>query len=202
MYGLSTSGIERRGLVETDSPSGTFGVSDRAYALSYARAFPAAGLSFGATAKFVDSTIDSTRATALTYDGGAQWRGESGSLGAGVRGLGGSLRYRSASDPLPTTPFAGGAWRPTRDWLLTAEANAPSGEGLALGFGVERGWEPFKGVKARLRGGYNTGLNDAGGLAGAGLGAGVGWRSAELDFAWTPGGVLGDSLRYSILVRF
>ncbi|PIR19382.1 MAG: hypothetical protein COV48_02310, partial [Elusimicrobia bacterium CG11_big_fil_rev_8_21_14_0_20_64_6] len=102
VYSLSASGIERRGLVETDTPSGTFAASDRAYALSYGWNAPGTSVAFGGTAKFVDSALDSARATALTWDGGFLWKGDRRTAGAGVRGFGGKLRYSAVSDPLPT----------------------------------------------------------------------------------------------------
>lgn len=202
VYGLSANDIERRGLVETDAPSGRFALSDRAYALSYGWSVPGAGLSAGASAKFVDSALDSARATALTFDAGLLWRGETLSLGAGGRNVGGKLRYVAVADPLPRSLYAGVGWRPRPDWLLCAQLEQPAAEALALGFGAERRWTPSAALEAFLRGGYNTGRADAGGLAGASLGFGLGWRSLRFDFAWSPAGPLGDVLKYSLLVRF
>ena len=76
--------------------------------------------SFGGTAKLVDSALDTARATALTFDAGALWKGEKASFGGGVRNFGGKLRYRSQSDPLPSSYWAGGGWRPREDWLASA----------------------------------------------------------------------------------
>ena len=50
--------------------------------------------------------------------------------------------------------------------------------------------------------GYDSARSDPGGLAGASLGAGVVWRSLQFDLAWSPGGALGDTFQYSLLVRF
>ncbi len=202
VYGLSASGIERRGLVETDAPSGTFASSDRAYALSYGYNLAGTNLAFGGTAKLVDSALDTARATALTWDGGALWKGERASAGAGVRGFGGSLKYARVSDPLPTVYYAAGSYRPREGWLLAAQLELPKHDGMSFGFGVERRWIPAPGLSAAVRGGLNTARAEAGGLAGASFGFGVGWRAMEIDFAWSPSGALGDLFKYSLLFRF
>lgn len=202
VYSLSASGIERRGLVETDTPSGKFASSDRAYALSYGYNLAGTNLGFGGTAKFVDSSLDTARDTALTWDGGLLYKTERYSAGAGVRGFGGSLKYSAVADPLPTVYYAGGSYRPREGWLLAAQLDVPKQDTLSLGFGVERRWVPAPGLSAAARGGYNTGRTDAGGLAGASLGFGLAWRAMEIDFAWSPSGALGDVFKYSMLFRF
>jgi hypothetical protein len=202
VYSLAASGIERRGLVETDSPSGTFASSDRAYALSYGCNLTGTNVALGGTAKLVDSALDTARATALTWDGGFLYKGERGSAGAGVRGFGGSLKYSMVADPLPTVYYAAGSYRPREGWLLAAQLDVPKADAPSLGVGVERRWVPAPGLSAAVRGGYNTGRSDAGGLSGVSLGFGLAWRAMEADFAWSPSGTLGDLFKYSILVRF
>ncbi len=202
VYSLSASGIARRGLVETDTPSGSFASSDRAYALSYGYNLAGTGLAFGGGAKLVDSALDTARATALTWDGGVLYKGRDGSAGAGVRGFGGSLKYAAVADPLPTVFYAGGSYRPGEGWLLAAQLDAPKRDTPSLGLGLERRWLAAPGLTASVRAGYNTGRTDAGGLSGLALGGGVCWRAMETDFAWSPSGTLGDVFKYSILFRF
>lgn len=202
VYSLSASGVERRGLVETDSPSGAFASSDRAYALSYGWNAPGTEWAFGGTGKFVDSALDRARATALTWDGGVLWKGKRGSAGAGVRGFGGSLRHSMVADPLPTVYYAGGSFRPRENWLLVAELDVPKRDGATLGAGIERRWIAVPGLSATVRGGFNTARADAGGLAGASFGLGIAWRAMEADFAWSPSGTLGDLFKYSMQFRF
>ena len=202
VYSLSASGIERRGLVETDTPSGTFAASDRAYALSYGWNAPGTGLALGGTAKFVDSALDTARATALTWDGGFLWKGERACAGAGVRGFGGNLRYATVADPLPSVYYAAGSYRPREGWVLAAQLDVPTQDSVALGFGLERRWLAAPGLSAAIRAGYNSARSDAGGLAGASMGFGISWRAMEVDFAWAPSGTLGDLFKYSILARF
>lgn len=202
VYSLSASGLERRGLVETDAPSGTFGASDRAYALSYGFNPAGTNLAFGGTAKLVDSSLDNRRASALTWDGGILYKTGDRSFGAGVRGFGGSLKHATVSDPLPTVYYAAAAWRPRAAWLLAAQVDAPRRDALSLGFGAERRWTYSSELSAAVRGGYDTAASDAGALAGAAFGFGVSWRAMEFDFAWSPSGALGDLFKYSLLFRF
>ncbi len=202
VYSLSAGGIERRGLVETDAPSGTFSSSDRAYALSYGLAPDGGDWAIGGTAKLVDSSLDTARATALAFDAGALWKGERASFGAGARNLAGRLRYGSVSDPLPAAFWIGGGWRPRPDVLISASLDAPREDAMGLGIGAERRWTPAPGLRAAVRGGYATARSDGGGAAGFSLGCGVTWRAMEFDFAWSPSSVMGDLFKYSILVRF
>lgn len=202
VYSLSASGIERRGLVETDAPSGAFASSDRAYALSYGWAPGGGPWSFGATAKLIDSAIDTRRATASTFDLGALWKGERSSFGAGGRNLGGKLRYSSVADPLPTAYWLGGGFKPREGWLVSAELDVPKEDAAGLGLGVERRWTPMPGLGAAARAGYSTSRADGGILSGLSVGFGVAWKAMEADFAWTPTATLGDVFKYSLLFRF
>lgn len=201
VYGLSASDIERRGLVETDAPSGSFASSDRAYALSYGWNAPGTSLAFGGTAKFIDSALDTARATALTWDGGLLWKGDRTSAGAGVRGFGGSLRYSMVADPLPTVYYAGASYRPREGWLLAAQLDVPKRDATSVGVGFERRWTASPGLSAAARAGYNSGRSAAGGLSGASIGFGIAWRATEIDFAWSPSSSLGDLFKFSILFR-
>ncbi|MDE2489903.1 MAG: hypothetical protein KGM24_03595, partial [Elusimicrobia bacterium] len=84
VYSLGATGIPRRGLVETDSPTGTFSASDRAYALSYGLAL-SPELAVGGTLKYVDEQLDTARAGAVTGGAGALFKRGDWSFGAGLR---------------------------------------------------------------------------------------------------------------------
>jgi hypothetical protein len=58
-------------------------------------------------------------------------------------------------------------------------------------------------VDVALRGGYVVGARqDAGGLAGFTLGAGIGARVFSLDYAWQPVGDFGNSHKVSVTYTF
>ncbi len=120
VYSLTATGIQSRGLTETDSPTGTFSAADRAFALSYGLALDE-GLSVGGTFKYVDESLASAHASAMTGDAGALLKRGDWSFGGGVRNAFGSLALGSTPDPLPALAYAGAGWRPRPGWLLAAE---------------------------------------------------------------------------------
>lgn len=201
VYSLTATGIERRGVVESDSPTGTFAAADRAFALSYGKAL-SEEWALGATLKYVDRSLDTARASAVTEDLGALWKREAWSAGAGVRNAYGKMALGSYSDPLPTVLFAGGAWKPRAGWLVAAEIDQPRYDATALAFGVERELEVTKGLNAAVRAGYRTDRMDQGVLGGATIGFGVGFKGFNADVAWSPGGSLGDVVQYSLRAKF
>ena len=70
---LGTTGIPRRGVVETDEPSDTFGASDLAYGLSFGRAIE--NLAVGGTLKVVEQNLDTAQARAAAPGVGASTGG-------------------------------------------------------------------------------------------------------------------------------
>lgn len=202
VYSLSAAGFERRGLVETDAPSGSFGLMDRAYALSYAYAPRDAGLSAGLTLKRVSCALDAARASAVTADLGALYRGERWSAGAGGRNLAGTLALGSAKDPLPRVFFAGAAFRPRRALLLAADLSKPRDAGVSVSAGAEWTRELSQGIAGSLRSGVDSSRGGLGALAMLSLGGGLRWGSMETSLAWRPGGLLGDSFTYSLAAKF
>jgi hypothetical protein len=201
-YSLAVGGLERRGATETDEPVDTFKAGDFAYALSYAYELPDRGLALGGTAKFVDSTIDGTKARALAVDGGALYRLGSGALALGWRHLGTAQKFRQAADPLPLTYFMAGSWRFSERILGSAEFSLPRDDAPALAAGGEYRVAWSRSLSAAGRVGFNTGKLEPGGLSGLSAGMGLGYNGLDLDLAWLPAGELGDTFRYSLTIRF
>jgi hypothetical protein len=201
-YSLSVSGIERRGVVESDEPVDTFGAQDLAYALSYGYALPDLPLSLGLTGKFVSSRLDANRAAAAAADAGALYRQGPLSAAVGLRHLGSAPNFRNASDPLPLTWYAGGAYRLRPEFLASVEIDLPRDDSAAGALGAEYRRELAHDLFGAARAGYNSGKSQPGGLAGFSLGFGLNYLGCDFDFAWLPSGELGDSFRYSLLVRF
>lgn len=196
---LGASGIERRGLVETDAPTDTFGASDLAYGLSYGRAF--GPLALGATAKLVEQTLDSAKGRAAALDGGLLWKRGRLSMGAGWRHWGQALRLGSAADPLPFTLYGAGAYVPAPGLLGAVEVRLPRDDAPRLSAGVEVA-RSFAGFGAALRAGWNSGSSDAEGLGGLTAGAGASWNRLTVDFAWVPYGDLGAAYLTTLGFKF
>jgi len=201
-YGLSVGGIERRGTTETDQPVDSFGAKDFAYSLSYAYELEDTGLAFGGTAKLVDSTIDKAQGHAAACDGGALYRRERFSAALGWRDLGTREKFTNAADPLPTAVFAGGGYRFSPELLASVEVDLPRDNVPAVAGGGEYRRSFGRELSAAARVGFNSGNMDPGGLSGLSVGFGLRYDAVDIDFAWLPGGELGDSFRYSLLVRF
>jgi hypothetical protein len=201
VYSLGATGIPRRGLVETDAPTGTFSAADRAYAFSYGLAL-SPDLAIGGTLKYVDEQLDSAHAGAVTGDAGALLKRGDWSFGAGLRDAFGSVRLGSTPDPLPAVAYAGAGWRPRPGWLAAAELDQPRFGASALGLGVERRWPVAKDLAAAARAGFRTDGMDAGWTGGVTAGFGVDWRALSAGFSWSPGGSLGDVFQYSLRARF
>jgi hypothetical protein len=196
---LGTSDIERRGVVETDEPTDTFGASDFAYGLSYGRAF--GPLALGGTVKLVEQTLDSAKGRAAAVDGGLLWRREKVALGAGWRHWGQPMRLRGASDPLPLTYYGAASFTPAPGVTAAVEARMPRDDGPKLSAGAELS-RRFSGFGAAVRGGWNTSSADAEGLNGLTAGAGATWGRFAVDFAWVPHGDLGNAYLTTIKLKF
>lgn len=196
---LGASGIERRGVVETDEPTDTFGASDYAYGLSYGRAL--GRLALGGTVKIVEQSLDSAKSRAAAVDGGLLWKEGRLSAGAGFRHWGQALKLGSAADPLPFTLYGGGAYRAAPGLIGAVEVRAPRDDAPRFSAGVEVSRQ-YSGFGAALRGGWNSSTSDAEGLGGLTAGVGASWSRLAVDFAWVPYGDLGSAYLTTIKIKF
>jgi hypothetical protein len=208
LYYLSIGDIERRTGDSTD-PIGTFSASDGAYGLTYAHAFNDR-ISLGATGKYIAQNIDSYDARTFSADAGILYRlnpdgNRPVSLAAVVKNVGGKANgyVTGQGDPLPTGVTLAGACRifPKR-LAVDLEVTKYRDTDLFGGVGAEY-IHPFNdGVSGALRAGYSSVRRENDGLNGVAFGAGLNFYKATFDFAWQPFGTLGDTFRYSLLVRF
>ena len=199
---LSTDQIQRRGLDESDQ--GTFTDQDAAYALSYGHPLGET-LSFGATARFIRSQIDSASANAWGGDVGLLKRIADSpySLGVAARHFGSEVKFHNEGDPQPFTVDGGAAGRFVHNHLVVGlTLSLPRDNNLQLGGGVEWAERNPDGFRYAARAGYRSMSNAANGASGVSLGAGIGFKRLDLDFAWVPMGDLGNTFRYAIDFRF
>lgn len=197
---LGASDLERRGLVETDAPVGTFGARDSCYAFSYGR-LVREGWAAGATLKLVEQTLDSASGRTVASDAGLLWRGARLSGGAGWRNWGGRLKLGSAADPLPLIFYGGGALRLETGLLAAFEVRAPRDDSIGYSAGIELS-RVFGTLGAAARAGWNTSNQDAEGFGGATFGGGVSYGRLGVDFAWVPFGELGAAYHTTLKLRF
>lgn len=206
VYHLGVGDIERRVGDSTDA-IGTFGASDDAYALSYARAV-GGRLSLGVTGKYIAQTLDTYKASTFAGDAGVLYRLNPSSerpvaLAAAVRNVGAATGYvKGHEDPLPMAVVAGVSYR--RSAALTLDLDAgkyrDANPYAALGGEWRKPFSPE--LSGALRLGYTSARRDLGGLAGLSAGIGATFNKATFDFAWQPFGALGETFRYSLLIKF
>jgi len=198
---LSVDGIERRGLIESDEPVGTFGARDFVYTLGYGYAVDDR-LSIGAAGKYISQSLDSVSASAFAVDGGVQYRTGRLRSAAGWRNGGSAVKFSSRGNPLPFELYFAGAYAWSESWLSVAEATMPRDDSLGLACGAEYRREVMEDLSGALRLGYNTEHTAADGFGGVTVGLGLSYGKTAFDFAWVPYGELGSTFRYSVRVRF
>jgi long-subunit fatty acid transport protein len=199
---LSVGNIPSQGTTETAAPTGTFSSDDYDYSLSYAYAFRDTGLSLGLTGKYVVSTLDGFNASVFAADAGALYKQDRLSIGAGLRNLGSSYGFAGVSDPLPFMIYAGAGYKLTEHWLASVELDAPRDNPIVFAVGTEYVHPFTKTVSGAVRAGFNSADSDAGGFGGVSFGGGIAYGSVGFDFALLPFGDLGNTYRYSLLVKF
>lgn len=202
VFNLSSGELERRGLVETDTPSGLFSAEDLALALSYGLRPGGGRWAFGATGKLISSRIDAARGSTFAADAGALWRGDRWTFGAGARDMGPGLKLGAEPAPLPSSVFAGASIQATPRLLVAVEAVLPRDAAPGASLGGEYRYVFSAKLVGCARAGWSSTRTDAGALAGASAGLGITVGAADFDFAFQPFGSLGSAFKYSLKLRF
>lgn len=203
--------LERRsGLNESDPlnpitvPEGRFGAYDMAFYAGYG-AFGGRGAALGASLKLIRQSIGGESGSTAALDLGAlrsfRWRGGEYTAGVAVQNLGPGVKFVERRHPLPLTARASLARTfGARGASLALQLEKPVDNYPALAAGGEY---PLTGRMA-LRAGYRYRQhgNELGAWSGFSAGAGVAFDRLTFDYAFTPFGVLGESHRFSLALRF
>ncbi|MBI5623889.1 MAG: PorV/PorQ family protein [Elusimicrobia bacterium] len=204
---LSVGKVERRATDTTDA-MGTFDSTDASYGVSYAFGFNHQ-LSAGVTAKLLSQRLDTYHSDTFAADLGVLYRVNPDaripvSLAAVVRNWGRRVSYVSGeSDPLPVSVTGGMAVQLWPERLrVNVEGTKYRDTGLFGAVGAEYYQPMMKDLTAAFRGGYTSHYRDLSGLNGMTMGMGLSYNVATFDFAWMPFGRLGDTFRYSLLLKF
>lgn len=164
-------------------------------------------LDIGFGLKYVDSRIQGTARTGAV-DLGTRLRFELAEewpyvLALSASNLGGTLRFREQSDPLPAVIRLGQTLRPLKPWLISVDAVAPRDNAPYPAVGTEVSLPVGEEMSAALRGGWSQRTRgDLDGLSGMSFGFAFNWASLGLDYAWAPYGVLGQTNRLTLNYRF
>lgn len=207
LYHLAIADIERRSSDTTD-PVGTFGASDGAYAVSYSYG-ASRRLGLGVTGKFISQNLDSYNSSGFAADFGILYglnpQAEKPiKVAAVVKNLGSQSGYISnQSDPLPLGTTLGASYQALPKRLrVNLDLTKYRDTDLFAAAGTEY-VHPFKdGVSGALRLGLSSQRKENEGFNSITLGAGLAFHKAAFDFAWIPFGHLGDTFRYSLIVKF
>jgi hypothetical protein len=191
---LHTEDIERDILGEE---KGIFQDYYKNLALSYARAITR-DLSIGGTLKWIHGSLAEYGATTYGLDMGFLYttplRGLT--LGATIQNLGWGMKFIEEEDPLPLNFRFGLGYRPIEEIILGLDLRSPLGGGRShLGLGGE-----YRIAKIlNLRAGFSQKGDDE--FPGLTCGVGIELFGLRLDYAWVPYGDLGETGRYSLLLR-
>jgi len=206
VFYLGVADIERRS-GDSTLATGSFGAADAAYVASYSYAYDDR-LSLGVSGKYISQQLDTYSGTAMAADLGALYRLNPTSerpvqAALSVRHIGSGAGYGGAKDPLPTTVIAGLSVEPApKKFVLSFEAGKPRDNDLYAAFGGEARKSFGDNLGGALRFGYTSARRNGEGLNGITAGGGLSLPRASFDFAWVPFGTLGDSIRFSLLLKF
>jgi len=190
---------------------GSVAASDMDFGLSYSRDLYhderyGTELAVGATGKWIQERLAGTKATAyagdlgLLFAPGIKW-GESlngWKAGVALRNVGTSMTFDQESFALPRTLAAGlsytGSWR-DESVTLAVDGRQPNDGPRNLGVGLEIWtWQAFV-----LRAGYTTEGDLGNGLR---IGAGIRFKTVQVDYAFASEGPLGNTQRIGLTLRF
>lgn len=210
-YFYSASDMERRsGLYESDpanpvSPvEGTFGAYDLAFSAAYGWNYRP-DLALGGAVKLIRQSIDTESGASVALDLGLlrsfAWRGAVYTAGASVQNIGPGIKFVSRRYGLPLI-FRTGLSRRFDEYglLVSLEADKAVDNYPSFVLGTEYKLTD----RLSVRSGYSYRLhgNELGGWSGFSAGAGVAFDRLTFDYAFSPFGVLGNSHRFSINLRF
>jgi hypothetical protein len=182
------------------APTGNFSPSADAYGLTYGTTLGPVKLA--ATVKRVSFKIVSTAQT-TSFDAGGRYKlNDDWTLGASGENLGGSLKFDSLSDPLPSRVGGGASWRASEAWTLAVDLVGPLYSAAYAAIGSEYRLRVDEATSFAFRAGINTRTPDAGRFAGLKIGLGAAFHGASLDYAFAPGADIGDEHLFALTWRF
>jgi long-subunit fatty acid transport protein len=216
---LQQNGIEQRS-ANTVEPEGTFGASDFAVGLSYARnlrSFNLPRTSLGVTARSVQQRISGYSARAMSFDAGLLSQMGPLKLGVAASNMGTAVQFLNQKYPLPAALRLGAAWD-ARALPVTVSLGAEKVRGES-GWGYHAGTEFHLSRVLDLRAGYlgmsgqtkrafkgsspgTIGEGDLAGLTGMAGGLGFHISNYSLDYAFTPYGELGMAHKITLGAKF
>ncbi|MBN1622455.1 MAG: PorV/PorQ family protein [Endomicrobiales bacterium] len=193
--------------------NGDIGVSDMAFALSYGRS--STKLDYGLTIKFIQEKLDDVSASAYALDAGILYKlnttflrswmkdkiGQEFKIALGLQNMGPDVKFIQKEDPLPLNYRLG----ISQDFFynsltIACDVNLPKDNDYYINSGIEYKITDW----VALRGGYKFQSNNPEHSVQPDLvgGIGLGNEFVTVDYAFVPYGVLGETHRIGLNMRF
>jgi hypothetical protein len=191
----------------TFRPSDFAGAVSAAYVIHNENAGIFDGASFGATGRYISSTITKTDHT-YDFDLGFLSApflvlGHETRLAYVAQNLGGHLQYFQNSDLLPITLRLGTSVSLAKGWLVDLDLDEPVANNPYVAFGTEYRLASGVGTYYAVRAGVSTrAMGDTGNVSGFSLGLGARFSRIGFDYALVPLGALGMTNTVSVDFSF
>lgn len=180
-----------------NQPTGTFKSGDFSAGVAYARRVKPS-LSYGVGLKFIRQKLASNSGSAFAIDFGLLLKPTNAPLTYGIvlQNLGTSIKVGNNRDPLPLTLRAGTAYQfDTLPLVVAADAYFIRNTDPEIHIGGEYRIQDT----LALRAGYNSDDDLDNGFT---FGIGFSQPEYDIDYAFVPYGVFGDSHRFSLTMKF
>lgn len=180
-----------------------FDAKDSVITLSYSRYIEK--ISAGLALKIVKSIIDDNTATSYAADLSMMMKTYNNiKLAAVLQNIGTEVEYDGddvgkVTDKLPQNLKLGCSY-PLNDINIALDVNIPNDNNVYINAGMEYVLL-INMFQVPIRAGYTT-LNDFDSIDGLSAGLGLIYNTVSIDFAWSPYGILGDTYRTSLLLKF
>lgn len=209
---LSQGDLEKRDI--TGEKQGSFGASDAAATLSYARRF-STKVRGGVNVKYIQQSVEDEKASGLATDWGAQMRvSRKMTVGGAVMNLGRDMKFLNEKYKLPLTLSGGAAFSPNKTLTFAADLRQEvHGARTSLNMGTEY----IAMGRMSLRAGYQAAVakgdsdtagsvksesTSVGGMKGLGFGLGLNILGAQMDYAILPKDDFGSTHHLSLSAKF
>jgi hypothetical protein len=199
--GLAVAYLDSGAIDQTNlagSTIGTFSSTQSLLLMTYAKTL-GSKISWGTNLKVFQQKIEEEKSNGYAFDLGAIYKIKpSLSFGVNVQNLGPGVKFVQEKDPLPLTVKAGAAYIFVEKVLtLSGDAKYQPKEDSKVSENI--GLEYWVNQNLALRAGYDTAnLSDIENYNGITAGLGFQVSGFNLNYAWMPYGILGDTHRISV----
>ncbi len=182
---------------ELNQSDGTLNPYSMVGIVSYSRLL-GNNLSLGFSGKYITEKLDDITAKGYAFDIGFQYNTSDFSVGAVANNLGPKMKYETESSPLPSSVSFGTSYSPYKlpvSFLLGAQM--PFDGKTSFSAGLEYQMTDFMALRSGFGG---MGSDDA--SSAVNFGAGFNFAGIDIDYAFNPGGDMGQTHFFSFTIGF